>query len=468
MAELIKEPYLSSIKELLQERLGLHYSDLREGELSRKIGDAAKKTGYPSTLSYIISLLEKPSNRHDLEILASCVTIGETYFLRENEAFDFLKEEYLKHYIYKNRPGEKRLSIWSAGCSSGEEVYSLAGMIREMLPDHEHWEIKIIGTDINPAVLEKARKGIYSKWSFRKTPSWFMKYVEEVDDNKYQICACLNEMVEFKNHNLASDPYVMQDLDIIFCRNVLIYFSKELISKVTKGFYNSLKDEGVLILSPVEVSLNICERFIRRTFGGRTFFIKSVNTKNLSVTPEILAENESELPENSQADENPVTEHERLDFLYQEGLYLRLESLLLSKYHEIEKIPEEYQELLIKTYMKQGETEKAEEACQRIIISDQCSPGICYYLALINLKNKNYNLVKNILENILEIEPDHLLSIYLMGKLSEIRRDHILAAKNFNKAEELLRKRDKDEIINELEELTAADMLEEILEKTKR
>jgi len=165
-------------------------------------------------------------------------------------------------------------------------------------------------------------------------------------------------------------------------------------------------------------------------------------------------------------DENPATEKERFNFLYQEGLNLRIEHLLLSKYKEIEEIPEEYQELLVKTYMKQNKIAEAEEACQKVIIADQCRPAVCYYLAVINLDRKQYSLAEDILEKILYHAPDFVLAVYQMGILAGFRKEIARSKKYFDRAEELLKLHDKGDIIDDLNSLTAEDILEKI--KIKR
>ena len=374
MKTLISEPYLSIIKKYLSKELGLHYSALRDSELSRKLGNAAKDFGYSDIIEFINWLQSERISRRDLEKLASHLTIGETYFLREPAAFDFLKQEYLRQYIYDNRKSNKTLKIWSAGCSSGEEVYSLAGFIREMLPDHSDWTISITGTDINPVALEKARKGIYSKWSFRNTPKWFLKYVEELDANSYKICDCLREMVSFKSHNLASDLQLFYDINVIFCRNVLIYFPAELIKRVTGKFYDSLAEEGLLVLSPVEVSLDICDRFIRKYYAGRTFFIKDSHSTapfiHNGINYEIHREaDKGEGNKSAGGEIEELDEYERIRFLYEEGLYLRVENLI-KQHNELEEdLPLAYLELLANTYCKMGKSEKAIALCKRIIAS---------------------------------------------------------------------------------------------------
>ncbi len=467
MKEIISEPYLSQIREFLSDRLGMHYSIQRESELSRKLLEAARKAGFSGTTSFIQWLLTSSPGRKDLEMLASFLTIGETYFLREEVAFEFLQEEFLKQYIYASRQTNRSLSVWSAGCSSGEEVYSLAGLIREMLPDHADWEIHITGTDINPTALAKAQGGKYSKWSFRKTPSWFMKYVEKIDENSYKICDCLKNMVRFQSHNLATESHLFYRLNIIFCRNVLIYFPPEMIRKITKGFYDSLAEGGVLVLSPVEASLDIYNRFMRKNFGGRTFFIKDGKTADQTIqseSPEKIAGADIEPPakpeplvvasESLEAD----SEYTHLLFLFKEGLYLRVENLIRQKAEELNELPVKYQELLGQTYVDQGKEAEAELLYKKIIESGNQDTSADYFLAMIYIGQKRFKEARLLLEEILRTEPGNILANYQLGLLEHRQGNNDKSQQYFTKALDMLREFENGQILGDIPEMTAGQL----------
>lgn len=463
MNENITEPYLTGIKEFLLNRLGLHYSSLRENELGRKLKEAALNFGYDTTISFIQWLLRTDPSRRDMEKLASYLTIGETYFLREIEAYEYLKEEFLKQYFYNNRESNRKLTVWSAGCSSGEEVYSIAGLIREILPDYAKWEIKITGTDINPSALEKARKGIYSRWSFRKTPQWFMKYVEDIDEHSFKIKDSLRSMVKFTSHNLATDPQIFRGLNIIFCRNVLIYFPASLISKVTKGFYEAMAETGVLVLSPVEVSLNICGHFNRITYLGRTFFIKESGSKNMCTETETIEESflEQIKPEPEVILEED--EFERIKFMFEEGMYLRVENLINQKAENTSALPLNYQVLLAQTYASQGKLKKAESMCKQIAESGNCHSSILLLQVRMYIRQKRVKVAQQILEEILQREPDNIMANYQLGLLENQLGTHSQSKWHLSLALEILNKLSEDESVQEAEGLTVDQLKEKIL-----
>ena len=448
MKEIISEPYLSQIRDFLSDRLGMHYSVQRESELSRKLLEAAKKAGFSGTTSFIQWLMTSSPGRKDLEMLASFLTIGETYFLREGDAFEFLREEFLKQYIFANQQSNRNLSVWSAGCSSGEEVYSLAGLIIEMLPDYKNWNIRITGTDINPTALKKAQAGKYSKWSFRKTPEWFDKYVEKIDENSYKICDCLKNMVRFQSHNLATESHLFYRLNIIFCRNVLIYFPAEMIRKITTGFYNSLAEGGVLALSPVESSLDIYNRFTRKNFGGRTFFIKDSIKVESAIQSEFqekitVADKKHSAKAEAQADK----EYTRLQFLFKEGLYLRVENLIRQKAEDLNELPVKYQELLGQTYVNQGKEAEAELLYKKIIESGNQDTSAGYFLAMIYMGQKRFKEARLLLEEMLRTEPGNILANYQLGLLERQRGNSEKSQQYLEKASGLLKELKSETIV---------------------
>lgn len=452
---LIPEPHLTQIKFFLENKLGLHYTTMREKELSRKLTDASEGFGYTSVLSFIVWLLNTDQSIANLEKLASYLTIGETYFLREKEAFHFLKYEYLTK-LFNDDKREKTLSVWSAGCSSGEEVYSLAAMLCEMLPDIDEWDIKILGTDINPTSLQKAMRGVYTEWSFRKTEPWFKKkYVTKTENGKYRVIDKLRKFVEFRSHNLATNHSLIFKQDIIFCRNVLIYFDKPFIKKVTSHFYDSLKEGGVLILSPVEVGLNICERFIKKFYMGRTFFVKeSISSelfihKNVDYKIEPVRETQEGITVlERDSDESIDKEYERIHFLFKEGMYMRVENLIYKKSNDIIALPFDYQVLLARTFANRGKLNEAEDICDHLLMENGFNIDVKLLLVNIYMDQREMKKALKSLQDILKKKPRHLLSLYYMVIVEQKLGFKHSAMSHCMQAIELLENERIDEVID--------------------
>ena len=234
----------------------------------------------PDGNSCIEWLLSSLPTRSQIEILASHLTVGETYFFRDKRLFKTLEESILPELIQLRRNSGRHLRIWSAGCSSGEEPYSIAILLSKMIPDIGDWGITILATDINMRFLQKAADGVYRHWSFRDIqPGIKEGFFNQKQDGRFEVLSRIRQMVTFSYLNLVEDAYPSlvnntNALDIIFCRNVLMYFVPELASKVAPNLHRSLVDGGFLIVSPTESSIPIFSQFTTVRAPGTILYKK--------------------------------------------------------------------------------------------------------------------------------------------------------------------------------------------------
>ncbi|MCL5668881.1 MAG: chemotaxis protein CheR, partial [Gammaproteobacteria bacterium] len=208
MQPALPHPLLSRLSELLEAQIGLHFPGERWRDLERGIAAAARELGFPEVEACARRLLSAPLTHRQIEILASHLTVGETSFFRDRKSFEALEQYVLPPLIRSRRDSERRLRIWSAGCSTGEEPYSIAMVLDRLLPDHEQWNITILATDINPQSLRKAVEGAYGEWSFRDTPDWIReRYFKKARPGRFEIHPRIRKMVTFSYLNLADDVY---------------------------------------------------------------------------------------------------------------------------------------------------------------------------------------------------------------------------------------------------------------------
>jgi chemotaxis protein methyltransferase CheR len=243
----------------IQTRVALTLDEHRRMEVLRVAQDliASGSINHPQRLIETLSNL--PINHALWQTIIRVATISETYFYRDRNQLDALQFKVLPGLIEeRRRAGWNHLRLWSAGCSTGEEPYTLAMILHDLIPDISAWDITILATDLNASNLERAENGHYRSWSFRdETPPnlrerWF---TEEQDG--YRVRPSLRKMVTFAQHNLASDTYVsfgsaMREMDVIMCRNVLIYFDRDTSAAVVARFHDTLRPNGWLILGATE------------------------------------------------------------------------------------------------------------------------------------------------------------------------------------------------------------------------
>ena len=278
MPRKISDRQLFRLSEYVTGWLGLHFPKKRWHDLERIICHAAPELGFENTDACIERLVSGQFAKEQEEILAGHLTIGETYFFREQKSLDILENRILPDLIAARRGREQRLRIWSAGCSTGEEPYSLAILLSRLIPDLREWQITILATDINPRSLGKAVQGVYGDWSFRGVPQWMrQKYFTKTPDGRYELPHAIRRMVTFSILNLAEDNYPSLStntnaMDIILCRNVLMYFGQQQQQRAIQGFQRSLLEGGWLVVSPCETSTTFSACFETVMFPGAAFY----------------------------------------------------------------------------------------------------------------------------------------------------------------------------------------------------
>lgn len=187
MTETLSKALLSSLSDFLVAKMGLHFPPNRAVDLERGIRAAAKEFGFNDPEACVEWLLSSSPTKHHIETLASQLTVGETYFFREKQTFQALEEQVLPDLI-RSHADDRRLRIWSAGCATGEEPFSLAILVARVIPNLEEWNISILGTDINPRSLQKASTGAYTAWSFRDCPAGISEiYFKKIDESRVEI-----------------------------------------------------------------------------------------------------------------------------------------------------------------------------------------------------------------------------------------------------------------------------------------
>lgn len=180
---------------------------------------------------------------------------GETYFFRDRGQFDLLRFRLLPELIGRRREA-KILRLWSAGCASGEEAYSLAMLVDMLLPEREEWDILILGTDIDPAALEKARRGRYGQWSFRLVSAGLQRRYFRREGEEWELDEGIREMARFRALDLIGGDFPdaeLRDMDLILCRNVFIYFRPEEVERVAAKMAAALSEGGYLMTGHTEL-----------------------------------------------------------------------------------------------------------------------------------------------------------------------------------------------------------------------
>lgn len=264
---------------LAAQRLGLDLPEHRRADLERGLLAAGRACSMSAPEQYLAWLASLSDGHPAWGQFASSLTVGETYFFRDRAAFDALEQHVLPALIAARRAeGTRRLRLWSAGCATGEEPYSLAILLDRLIPDGSEWAITILATDVNSRALDIAERGRYREWSFRDTPRWIRdRWFHHRGPERIEVDARIRRMVTFAPLNLTDDGYpsVVTNttaMDVILCRNVLMYFTGEALRRTVAKLRSALAIRGWLLVSPAEASIELFRPLTPVNFPGTVFY----------------------------------------------------------------------------------------------------------------------------------------------------------------------------------------------------
>jgi chemotaxis protein methyltransferase CheR len=259
----------------VETRLGLTFPENRRVDLWRAVRDFARESGEDAA-TVLARLAASPLPEDVVTRLTPHLTVGETYFFRETKALCLFRDEALPALA---RSSGKELRLWCAGCSTGEEAYTLAMLVEEKAREMSLPPVRILGTDLNERFLEKARRGVYSKWSFRGVPDTRREADFRREGNGWAVHPRFRKCVTFAPDNLVEQTdFPWGDsgaVDVIFCRNVLIYFAPPTIRRVLERFSRLLASGGWLFVASCETALVRRPAFVPVTAEGVTAFRKA-------------------------------------------------------------------------------------------------------------------------------------------------------------------------------------------------
>ena len=250
------------VRALIREHCGLDFAQDSKFLIERRLAPRLEALRLPSFTEYYLHLRYASTRAAEFEEIVERVTTNETYFFRERYQLDAFSKEILPQIAVTPRR-HKRLHVWSAGCSSGEEAYTIAMLILETRL-FRGWEVRVFGHDLSRRVIALARRGVYGKSSFRTTDEQYIRaFFHPVEGGRYEISDEVRAMVTFQQVNLLEDslPGRMADVDVVFCRNVLIYFDQESRRRAIDTFHRKLARGGYLLLGHTESLINLSTAF---------------------------------------------------------------------------------------------------------------------------------------------------------------------------------------------------------------
>lgn len=443
-----------SFEQLIAWRTGLQMRQEDMGKWRAIINSRLSSAGLPSLAEYYQLLIsDSGKSKSEWRELLAILTTGESYFFRDKGQFSLLKNLILPEII-ERRQKDRTLRIWSAGCSTGEEPYSIAILIDELLPQLEGWEILILGTDINEKAIEKAKDGLYSQWSFRTTDPDLRKNYFKKRHEAWAIDEKIRKKVKFQQGNLMEDRFPdsasgIYDIDFILCRNVFIYFNSESVAVVLAKFSEALNDSGWLMTGHGELFGQNLGRLQAKMFpesvayqkisdfGLRILDLKEARQERAEVKNELFrAKTEVSRPEVGKSKiQNPNSKIEKDS---QRNNYIKM----------------------AQEYADTGQYDKAEAECRKALEVDKTAVRPYFLLAHIAEMKGNSEEAKTFLKRIIYLSPDFIPAYLELGALYERENDAERAKKMRTTAIELLNALPSGSVIEPYNEITIGELLE--------
>ena len=348
-----------------------------------------------------------------------------------------------------------------------DRPYSIAMLLDRLVPKTGAWRTTLLATDINPAFLRKAAEGEYSEWSFRTTPGWIReRYFQPQREGRFKLDKRICKQVTFSYLNLADDSYPSltnntNAMDVIFCRNVLMYFSAERARTVIDNFYRALVDGGWLIVSPAETSSALFSRFTTVEFDGAILYRKDASAsapRFVSHVPAALTDSPQDpwrfTRENTPAESIPTVEP------FPQAMPATNPSADAS--HDSAPMPAQpdQPDRKARECANQGRLGEAAEWCRKAIAADKLNPARHYLMSAIQQEQGQGDDAAQSLARALYLDPDFVIAHYALGNLRQSQERHNEAQRHFDNALASLRTQPPNAILPESDGLTAGRLVE--------
>ncbi|HWQ52359.1 MAG TPA: CheR family methyltransferase [Bryobacteraceae bacterium] len=444
--QVLEDPGYPHLKAEIIAATGMNYYEDRDSEVAERIGRRLAATGAPNCTFYETLLKQSARGREEMDALIAEFTIGETYFFRHREQFDLLRTTVFPELLERRRASRK-LRIWSAGCATGAEPYSISILLRLHFAEQiAGWDISILGTDINRAFLARAQEGIYEKWAFREgSHDLVERCFKPVGEHRWALRTEFREGVSFRYQNLVADlPPSGPDgdrFDLVLCRNVLIYFDRPRMREVAAGLYDSLADGGWLVVGHAEPSAEVFRAFSTVSIAGGITAYRKLEDEAIE-SPQTLA---------------PPQEPEAVTFFPVVELPPAPEPAIASLPPSPAQ-PVRIEE--VRGLADRGHWQEAALKCRSILTSNGLDPAAHFTLALILEHTGDVREAERSLRAAVYLDRGFALAHYHLGLLLHRRRAAREALRAFQNVLELLAAVPAEQLVEHGDGITATELRE--------
>lgn len=439
-----------ALKAFLIAETGLAYYQDKDAELMERVAERALALKCSDYQAYLTRLQDPRAGAAELEALMPRLTIGETYFFRYNEQFEALRTQIVPE-ILAHKPPDLPLRVWSAGCATGEEAYSLAILLLTHFPRLTGGRLEITATDLNPQSLAQAASARYRKWSFRQNEPSLQEQYFDVEGSLWRLKAPYRQPVKFRTHNLIQDApssLSAQPFDLIVCRNVLIYFDSPTQRRLIQRFYQHLQPQGWLVLGPSELTPLSCYPFGVTKLASLSCFCKGApldTESEVLLKPRVLppaVKVLAALPERPHRDAFAVPPVKPM-----------LQPLKTPELPEMASLHPELRRL-----SDLGQLAAAEDLCRELLRKEALNATLHYELALIVLAQGRFEEALGHFQRTLYLDRNHSLAHYHLGLLWYRQDKRSESRRALRNAARLLKDQEDDALLPDADGLTVGQL----------
>lgn len=461
-------------------KIHIHQIDL----LKQSVISCCKKFSYSSPAKFLAKI-KTGTDSNELVCFIKDIVIDESYFFRDEKQIEFLRDIFLPDLIENKRQlGDMSIRIWSAGCSRGQEIYSVCILLHQLLDDFSSWNLQLVGTDVSRSALACALEAKYNKWAIRTEEAFIENsgYFERVDNNCFQVTPEIRKKVQFYYLNLMDDSYpsIMNgtyNVDLILCRNVFIYFNQGVIEHACGKFSQALARDGILMLSATD-PVNFQNAPLKLETYGDVCFFKARSLLSDSapatkqqryLTPEII----------KQAGNSPGPGEINDLNQYKQNIILALktgdwEQVLVTCEHAQAKSSDDSEvfQFQAKALLNLSRLQEAKLACEKSIQLDPLEPHSYLLLGIIELQQGGHNEAEVAFKKTIFLNADFMEAHYQLGQIMLYKGDSRQAMKYIKNALKLAQQGNPNRPVHNVFSLTYAGFAEmlknELLAHQKR
>ncbi len=460
--------YQEKIIHLIQHRFGIVIHSHQLNELNKILDEAFIKYSL-SPEQYVKLLAEAPESTPLLDDLMAKITVGETYFFRDKNQVKLLQEVILPAIIKKKRAAnDLSIRIWSAGCASGEEIYTVVMILTELLPDIDKWKLQLLGTDVNTMALKKGLNGRYNEWSMRSINDYYKKCYFKKENNAYLLIEDIRDKVDFIYLNLNDNTYPSifngtNAQDLILCRNVLIYFSEDNIKHIMMKLCSSLVEDGYLLLGasdPVNVkNLDLVfvknSLFVHKKLAQPVFRVEEKHT----LKPPILKPNlsKNKIIKTSHRASHEITQAMVLSFIKNGQWYEALKIIDSYKQHKMDAFILNANATVLANL---GNLEDAIKLCEESIKIDPINVQTHFILAMSLVELNEMKSAEDELRKVIFLDKNYVQAHFQLGLLLLRIKKHDMGIKCLKNALMIAKSSSQSNFVPGFDELTYGKLSE--------